>query len=234
MMRHKVVVGGCHSLMNLDGVLHGDPLEASALEGIRWHWNATSHTARPQDPSSDGLRETPVLESDDDKADTPPSAPSSPSKRRPKARSNKAAEVSGAAGKSEETRGKEAAAEDLVGEDSGAGDMTGVEVAVWRRYAFSSQLQRMSVVAEVSGSGLTTDAGSPEVRQGSNGQCGDPTSCVSLCPFCWVPPPPPLFMLRSLLTMQSPFVYRSPLLLLWRRGSHLQHPRNVFVPLRLC
>lgn len=188
--KHKVVVGGCHSLMNLDGVLHGDPLEASALEGIRWHWNATSHTARPQDSSSDDLRETPVLESDSDKADSPPSASSNPSKGRPKARSNKAAEVSGAAGKSEETRGEESAAEGLTDEDSGAGDMSGMAVAVWRRYAFSSQLQRMSVVAEVSGSGLTADAGSPEVRQGSNGQCGDPESCVALCPFCWVPPPP--------------------------------------------
>ncbi|CAM9605639.1 unnamed protein product, partial [Laminaria digitata] len=169
-----VVVGGCHSLMNLDGVLHGDPLEASALEGIRWHWNATSHTASPQH-SSANLTETP---------------------RHPKAYGSKTAKASEAAGKAEETREAEAEAaeaacgaagktkiekacqaeavlESLTDEDGGVdggvtevaggvGDMEGVAVAVWRRHAFSSQLQRMSVVAEVSGSGLTADKGAPE------------------------------------------------------------------------
>lgn len=184
--------------MNLDGVLHGDPLEASALEGIRWHWNATSHTARPQHSSSDGVRETPV--SNNDKADAPLSASSSPSKRHPKAPSNKSAEASGAAGKSVEARGEEAAVEGLADEDGGvdggikgvAGgveEATGVAVAVWRRYAFSSQLQRMSVVAEVSGVGLTADLDSPEVRQGSNRQCGHRESCVALCWLCSFPPP---------------------------------------------
>lgn len=179
--------------MNLDGVLHGDPLEASALEGIRWHWNATSHTARPQH-SSANLTETPVLKSDNDKADHPqPSAYSGPLKRHPKAHGSKTAKASEAAGKAEETREaeaeaaeaasgaagntkieKEAALESLTDEDGGVdggvtevaggvGYMEGVAVAVWRRHAFSSQLQRMSVVAEVSGSGLTADKGAPEV-----------------------------------------------------------------------
>lgn len=202
---HKVVVGGCHSLMNLDGVLHGDPLEASALEGIRWHWNATSHTARPLHSSSDGLRETPI--SNHDKADSPPPASSSPSKSHPKALSNKTVEASEAAEKSEEAHGEEAAVEGLIDEDGvdgaikgvagGVEDATGVAVAVWRRYAFSSQLQRMSVVAEVSGTGLTADLDAPEVRQGSNRKCSHPESCVALCSLCSYPPP--LILLRSLL-----------------------------------
>ncbi|CAN0026364.1 unnamed protein product [Pylaiella littoralis] len=100
----EVVVGGCHSLMDVDGVLHGDPLEASALEGIRWDWNATSHTAHPRTTSVH--------------------------------RSSKRSKDKG------------------TGEEGG-----GVSVAVWRRYAFSSQLQRMSVIAEVSGGAALTGEG---------------------------------------------------------------------------
>ena len=227
--------------MSLDGVLHGDPLEASALEGIRWHWNATSHTARPQH-SSDGLRETPVLKSDNDKADAPPSSSSSPSKRHSKARNSKTAETSGAAGKSEEAGEAEAVVEGLEDEDGGVdggvkevaggvGDTAGVAVAVWRRYAFSSQLQRMSVVAEVSGDGLTADSKAPEVLQKSNWQRGDPGPYVALL---FVLLRPPLFLLRSLAIVSSSFVCRGPRLFLLRRGRHLQHERDEFGSLRLC
>lgn len=102
--------------MDVGGVLHGDPLEASALEGIRWDWNATSHTASPRVESVDSHK-------------------------------------NGA-------RKKRTKETEVVEEDDG------VAVAVWRRHAFSSQLQRMSVIAEVSGSvGMTGDGpASPEVR----------------------------------------------------------------------
>lgn len=209
--------------MSLDGVLHGDPLEASALEGIGWHWNATSHIARPQHPEDD-ICESSVLNSAKDKVeDTKPTSPSGPSKDHPKASANKTAEVSGAAGKREETCEAESAMESAIDEESevagdanevaagakkvaggaievtgganevavgsnevaaGAKEVTGgvkevrggakevaggaenaddVAVAVWRRHAFSSQLQRMSVVAEVSGVGLAAEKGVPEV-----------------------------------------------------------------------
>eukprot|EP00903_Cladosiphon_okamuranus_P019215 g17669.t1 len=116
----EVVIGGCHSLMDVDGVLHGDPLEASALDGIGWSWNATSHTARPRSGDADASNPVSVA-SEDSIVDE---APTKKSKER--------------AGVGENGEG--------VGEGSG-----GVATTVWRRYAFSSQLQRMSVIAEVSG-----------------------------------------------------------------------------------
>lgn len=105
--------------MDVDGVLHGDPLEASALEGIRWDWNATSHTASPRSTESVAAAAA-AADDDDDKEKSD--------------------------NKSKDTAKGEGGADD------------GVAVTVWRRYAFSSQLQRMSVVAEVSGSAAALTA----------------------------------------------------------------------------
>lgn len=144
----KVVVGGCHSLMNVDGVLHGDPLEASALEGIQWAWNATSHTAYPKSQVG-SFNETTLLKTTDEDTTSDKVVPKrrrskkKPQEKMDKIEENSEEKPSGPAGKA-------------TGEDA-------VSVAVWRRYAFSSHLQRMSVVAEVDGDELTALPGVPEV-----------------------------------------------------------------------
>lgn len=175
-MDNQVVVGGCHSLMNVDGVLHGDPLEASALQGIQWAWNATSHTAYPQQSVS--LNETVVQSQNetvasassnkDDDAD-PSLTPGG--KRHPQDEAN----AVGARGSFREFgSGNESTTEGGNGQGLEEGGHTAgdVGVTVWRRYAFSSQLQRMSVVAEVSGAELTDEAGVPEVTRVTRGLRG--------------------------------------------------------------
>lgn len=125
----QAVVGGCHSLTRMNGTLRGDPLEASALEGVGWTWDPITHTARPATvPSSNN--------------NTTIATPTSDMVHKG------------------EGRGGEA----TIGTGKHGGQGGDVSVAVWRRHAFSSQLQRMSVVAEVSGAGLTADEGVPEVK----------------------------------------------------------------------
>lgn len=135
--------------MDVDGVLHGDPLEASALEGIRWSWNASSHTAHPRSGGdADGLSHASVVSEGSTVDETK-------TKKSEKEATRREAKGGGVGGKGEG-----------VGEGSG-----GVTTTVWRRYAFSSQLQRMSVIAEVSGgrgrggaASLTSKDEGPEVR----------------------------------------------------------------------
>ncbi|CAM9685835.1 unnamed protein product, partial [Hapterophycus canaliculatus] len=117
----QVVIGGCHSLMDVDGVLNGDPLEVSALEGIHWNWNSSSHIARSGKEAVASKNETESVDFDGDGG-----------------KESEAVVANGAEGEEEAKEGK-------VEPDD-------VSVCVWRRYAFSSQLQRMSVIAEVSGS----------------------------------------------------------------------------------
>ncbi|CAN0223807.1 unnamed protein product, partial [Ectocarpus sp. 8 AP-2014] len=163
----QVVVGGCHSLMDVDGVLHGDPLEASALEGIRWRWDAVSHTARPDDGEP-----VVALESDggggggkggcaDDDDDSEKSTDGN--SRKPEGKPGAKVEIKkGGRRKTKARGGSRNAGSHERGVEKASGD--GVSVAVWRRYAFSSQLQRMSVVAEVCGgsAGLADKEGVPE------------------------------------------------------------------------
>lgn len=124
----------------MDGALHGDPLEASALEAIRWDWNSTCHTARPRD-----LRR----KSYDNASVNPNWKPREEQEQRADAEAN-------AASKSVDVGG-ESFSSGPVGFDE-------VSVSVWRRHAFSSQLQRMSVVVQVAGiEGVTEESGVPEV-----------------------------------------------------------------------
>ncbi|CAM9239935.1 unnamed protein product [Ectocarpus sp. 12 AP-2014] len=162
----EVVVGGCHSLMDVDGVLHGDPLEASALEGIRWKWDAVSHTARPDDcetavsQRSDGGGGGKVgCADDDDDRDRSTGGNSRKPEGQPGAKAEK---KKGGRRKTKATSGSGNSDSDERGVEKASAD--GVSVEVWRRYAFSSQLQRMSVVAEVCGgsAGLTNKEGVPE------------------------------------------------------------------------
>lgn len=42
-----LVLSTCHSLVDLDGALSGDPIEVAALEGIGWTYDAEAETAKP-------------------------------------------------------------------------------------------------------------------------------------------------------------------------------------------
>ncbi|CAB1107624.1 unnamed protein product [Ectocarpus sp. CCAP 1310/34] len=160
----EAVVGGCHSLMDVDGVLHGDPLEASALEGIRWKWDALSHTARPDDGEtavsqrSDGGGGKGGCADDEDDRDKSTGG----HRRKPEGKPGAKAEKKGGRRKTKARGGSGNSGSDERGVEKASGD--GISVAVWRRYAFSSQLQRMSVVAEIYGgsAGLTNKEGVPE------------------------------------------------------------------------
>lgn len=170
----QVVVGGCHSLMDVDGVLHGDPLEASALEGIRWKWDAVSHTAHPDDgetvvalESGGGGGGKGGCADDDDDRDKSTGGNNRKPEGKPGAKAEKR---KGGRRKTKARGGSGNSGSDERGVEKASGD--GVSVAVWRRYAFSSQLQRMSVVAEVYGgsAGLTDKEGVPEVSGGGQWQ----------------------------------------------------------------
>ena len=43
------VIGGCHSLLQVDGRLLGDPIELAALRAIGWGYNAQSGVAQAED-----------------------------------------------------------------------------------------------------------------------------------------------------------------------------------------
>ena len=43
------VIGGCHSLLQVDGRLMGDPIELAAIRAIHWHYNATTGVAGASD-----------------------------------------------------------------------------------------------------------------------------------------------------------------------------------------
>lgn len=147
----QVVVAGCHSLTIVDGALHGDPLEASALEGIRWDWNATSHTAFPRDLRGKSY--------DNSGTGNQVNASVNPDwkPQQEEERASKSVGDSGGESFSSHPDGFDSRSTVDVGFD-------GMSVSVWRRHAFSSQLQRMSVVVQVSGiEGLTKESGVPEV-----------------------------------------------------------------------
>lgn len=153
----------------MDGALHGDPLEASALEGIRWDWNATSHTARPRD-----LRRKSYDNRGTGNRVNASANPDRKTQRKEEHRVQAEARcgIADAASKSVGDLGGESVSNGAVDGstvDVGFGGAeSGMSVSVWRRHAFSSQLQRMSVVAEVSGiEGLTEEAGVPEVCRSS-------------------------------------------------------------------
>ncbi|CAM9834772.1 unnamed protein product [Scytosiphon promiscuus] len=173
----EVVIGGCHSLMDVAGVLHGDPLEVSALEGILWSWNASSHIATPRKEVVAPQNETETVDSGGGEGSEGDAVgvdgKDSGGKKRSKSsgdvkRQEVKVKASGSVsrGKAQEdasikngskTASKGSKGRAGAGEEGEAGS-DGVSVGVWRRYAFSSQLQRMSVIAEVFGSEALTGA----------------------------------------------------------------------------
>lgn len=170
------MIGGCHSLIKTNGVLRGDPLEASALEGIRWDWDPSSRTASPIKASAENSARN------SKGGDVEGSHKKASRKRRRKfaEASSEVENEAGTPGDSGSTASPGRQDEATEGERKGEGEASpsrhdmeeglddgrmgeAMQVTVWRRHAFSSQLQRMSVVAEVSGAGLTADKDVPEV-----------------------------------------------------------------------
>lgn len=174
------MIGGCHSLIKTNGVLCGDPLEASALEGIRWDWDPSSHTASPTRGSAENSARSSKGGDVEDRVITSHKKASRKRRRKFAEASSEAENEAGTPGDSGSTATPGKQEEARKGEREGEGEASpsrndteeglndgrmseAMQVSVWRRHAFSSQLQRMSVVAEVSGAGLTTDKDVPEV-----------------------------------------------------------------------
>merc|ERR1712217_885817 len=42
----SLIIGGCHSLLTVEGETIGDPIETAALRGIKWRWDDKAQTAR--------------------------------------------------------------------------------------------------------------------------------------------------------------------------------------------
>lgn len=146
--------------MNVDGVLHGDPLEASALQGIQWAWNATTHTAYPLrdvNNSSSSLQKS-------TRDSTPESAGKDKREDMDRVRSKSRRRGLFATGSVQASPLGSGEGSGVATSEAGGAAGDGLSVGVWRRHSFSSQLQRMSVIAEVDGRGLTAKEGSSEVR----------------------------------------------------------------------
>ena len=129
-----VVIGGCQSLLQVDGRLLGDPIELAALRAIGWDYDAEKGVARAEDSvaaKEKALKEAEAkaaaLQRQGDKAS--------------------AADNRKAADGVEEARKAIARAERR--RDNAA--VKGVAVRPVQRHHFSSALQRMSTVAHVSG-----------------------------------------------------------------------------------
>eukprot|EP00051_Salpingoeca_urceolata_P028599 m.487572 g.487572 ORF g.487572 m.487572 type:complete len:1322 (-) comp25148_c0_seq1:70-4035(-) len=46
-LKASIVIGGCHSLVKIDGKVAGDPLELAAVKAIGWEYEPVSSTAKP-------------------------------------------------------------------------------------------------------------------------------------------------------------------------------------------
>eukprot|EP01060_Flectonema_neradi_P039572 TRINITY_DN875_c3_g1_i1.p1 TRINITY_DN875_c3_g1~~TRINITY_DN875_c3_g1_i1.p1 ORF type:complete len:1474 (+),score=380.10 TRINITY_DN875_c3_g1_i1:61-4482(+) len=125
----SIILGGCHSLVALDGTsgdkIVGDPIEVAALRGVEWRYDAKEQTARRGNWEQ-------------------------------KERSIAEAEKEIKAYKSTTKRFKELTLKigELQKEAKAAKERSKTDklsVTIKHRHHFSSQLQRMSVIAEISG-----------------------------------------------------------------------------------
>ncbi|CAJ1410917.1 unnamed protein product [Effrenium voratum] len=61
-----LVLAACHSLVQVDGNLSGDPIEVAALEGIGWSYDSQAETASPhsqkEDASQQGITSVHILQ----------------------------------------------------------------------------------------------------------------------------------------------------------------------------
>jgi cation-transporting ATPase 13A1 len=137
-----MVLAGCNALMEVEGSgLIGDPIELAALRGVDWRYEAKSETAKPgnwegKEKEIEHLKST-----------------------RQKMESGSVHKVEVDAKLTELTQ--------MIQTDKERAERCPIQaVAIKYRYHFSSQLQRMSVVAAVSKGGMISNhclvKGSPE------------------------------------------------------------------------
>ena len=43
-----IIIGGCHSLVQIDGKTYGDPLEQAALFAVKWEYDPKSSKSKPK------------------------------------------------------------------------------------------------------------------------------------------------------------------------------------------
>jgi manganese-transporting P-type ATPase len=44
----SIIIGGCHSLVQIDGKIYGDPLEQAALFAVKWEYDPKSNKSKPK------------------------------------------------------------------------------------------------------------------------------------------------------------------------------------------
>ena len=144
-----VVLAGCHSLVQVEGVpeLLGDPIETAALGGIAWRYDHATQTARPGDTAATERAIVALqlkLEPPPPPADAPTGLTGQPLPPPPplgaQERERTAAELAEAKARLAAAQAKAAAC--------GA-----ASVRILHRHHFSSELQRMSAVVEVTPKG---------------------------------------------------------------------------------
>eukprot|EP01062_Namystynia_karyoxenos_P012094 TRINITY_DN14338_c0_g1_i1.p1 TRINITY_DN14338_c0_g1~~TRINITY_DN14338_c0_g1_i1.p1 ORF type:complete len:1561 (+),score=701.51 TRINITY_DN14338_c0_g1_i1:139-4821(+) len=155
-----MVLAGCHSLLHLEGQgIVGDPIELAALNGVEWRYDAAKQTARPGnwEAKEKGLKK---LENELRGLDKNPE-------------------------RKKKVEKQLADAKQSIEEDRKRAERDKRSVAIVHRHHFSSQLQRMSVIARVEGA-----------PAGSGGRLcalvkGSPEQLMTL--FGKDTPPPPWF-----------------------------------------
>ncbi|CAM9477232.1 unnamed protein product, partial [Phaeothamnion confervicola] len=156
-----LVLGGCHSVVSSDvtggdGGLLGDPMELAVLAGIGWGYDSAARVAAPLD-SLAAAAATTAAPTGGTAADTAASAVNSCSgtasagDRSGIGGGGSGSSDSGTGGGGWSGRGGGGWGGNGGGGGGGGG---GPSVRVLHRYPFTSQLQRMSVVAEVTAPGL--------------------------------------------------------------------------------
>jgi magnesium-transporting ATPase (P-type) len=137
-----MVLAGCNALMEVEGTgLIGDPIELAALRGVDWRYEAKTQTAKPGNWEG---KETQIEQ----------------------LKSTRQKMESGSVQKAE-ADAKVAELTQMIHNDKERAGRSPIQaVVIKHRYHFSSQLQRMSVIAAVSKGGATSNhclvKGSPE------------------------------------------------------------------------